>query len=106
MKALKPAFKFSLDPGVVPALYFVTSKYRHAIIRRKIISLLSEAPGHKGVWDSAPIVRVLERYAEIEEEGLEELTHAFDIPDCNRLSSIDAKFDLEGRRTLVEYQRI
>lgn len=106
IRAPKQAFRFSLDPGLVPALYFVTSKCRHAVIRRKAISLLSMAPRQEGVWDSAPVVRVLQRYVEIEEEGLGELTDAFDVPDCNRLSGIDAKFDLEGRRALVQYQRI
>lgn len=106
IRAPKQAFRFSLDPGLVPALYFVASKCRHAIIRRKAISLLSMVPRQEGVWDSAPVVRVLQRYIEIEEEGLGELTDAFDVPDCNRLSGIDAKFDLEGRRALVQYQRI
>jgi hypothetical protein len=106
IQAPKQKFRFSLDPGLLPALFFVASKCRHAIIRRRAISLLSKTPRQEGVWDSTPIVRVLERYIEIEETGLGELTDAVDVPDCNRLSGIDAKFDLEGRRALVQYQRI
>lgn len=102
----KQTFRFSLEPGLVPALYYVVSKCRHATIRRKALSLLSMAPRQEGVWDSLLVARVMERYIEIEEDGLGELTDASDIPDGNRLSGVDAKFDLEGRRAFVEYQRI
>lgn len=39
IKAAKQAFKFSLDPGLLPALFFVASKCSHASIRRKALSL-------------------------------------------------------------------
>ncbi|KAH9210278.1 hypothetical protein DL95DRAFT_371117 [Leptodontidium sp. 2 PMI_412] len=98
--------KFSLEPGLVPALYFVATKCRHGVIRRKAIAFVSAARRQEGVWDSAPVAVVLERYVELEEAGLGEVRDADDVPDSQRLSGIDARFDLEGRRAVVYYQRI
>ncbi len=63
----QPPFLFEM--GVLPPLYFVISKCRHPIIRRKALALTKKAPGRECLWTASPMVENLERVVALEEEN-------------------------------------
>jgi hypothetical protein len=100
---LKPAF--SIDTGIILPLYFVATKSRHPVTRRKAISILKSTPRQEGVLNSQLTGKVAERLADIEEAGLGAIDCAEDVPNWARLSGVDINFDPEGPRALLQYLR-
>lgn len=96
---------FSLDMNVIAPLYAVSHKCRDPIVRRKALALLHSHPRQEGIWDSVLTARVAERMIKIEEEGLGDVKCCKHVPDWARMSSVDVKFNLEGRLGTVRYSR-
>ena len=101
--APRPAF--SLDTTIILPLYFVAAKCRHPSLRRKSVLLLKSASRQEGILNSSLTGRIAERLIEIEEEGLGEISCADNVPNWARLSTVDVKFEPEGRRAFLEYIR-
>ena len=58
---------FTLEMGVIGQLYFVASKCRHPVIRRRALALVRRAPAREGLWSVLPTLQVLERIVALEE---------------------------------------
>lgn len=62
---------FTMEMGVIQPLYFVATKCRHPLIRRKALALLrTEAPKKESMWNSHPTADFVEKIIEMEEAGL------------------------------------
>ncbi|KAI0376050.1 hypothetical protein F5Y04DRAFT_226130 [Hypomontagnella monticulosa] len=57
---------FTLEIGIIAALFLIGTKCRDPIVRRELISIL-EVPRREGVWDSISAGKVVERVMTIEE---------------------------------------
>ncbi|KAL8727555.1 MAG: hypothetical protein Q9166_005961 [cf. Caloplaca sp. 2 TL-2023] len=97
---------FQLDQSIIGPLFGVAHKCRDPFLRRKAISMLYSAPRQEGVWDSILTARVAERIMNLEEEGLEEVKCAADVPDWVRISDIQVTFDLQARRGYIRLSRL
>ena len=70
---------FTIDTGVLLALYFTANKCRDRRLRRQAIGLMKRCPRREGVYDSVELSNVSEFIVEVEEEGLDPLPCA-DLP--------------------------
>lgn len=60
-----------MEIGVIQPLYFVATKCRHPLIRRKALALLrTEALKKESMWNSHPTADFVEKIIEMEEAGL------------------------------------
>lgn len=83
---------FTLEMGIIAALFLIGSKCRDPIVRREVISIL-KVPRREGVWDSVSAGKVVERMMTIEEghdkrdfeQGLKTMA---DIPVGRRVSRV------------------
>ncbi|KND89506.1 Transcriptional regulatory protein moc3, partial [Tolypocladium ophioglossoides CBS 100239] len=62
---------FSLDLGVVHALYVTACKCRHPRVRRRAVRLLDAVPGAEGAWEARQYARIGQRVVQLEEYGLD-----------------------------------
>ncbi|RDW56836.1 hypothetical protein BP5796_12903 [Coleophoma crateriformis] len=61
---------FSLDMGVLPALYFVAIRCRHFTTRQRALLLLKRvAPRREGMWNSQILVAIAAQVIRLESEG-------------------------------------
>jgi hypothetical protein len=63
----KPKRVFTLDGPVLVPLYFLATKCRYPILRRRAIALLKDEERQEGIWNSRAMAKVAERIMEIEE---------------------------------------
>jgi hypothetical protein len=63
----QPPFTFEI--GVIPPLFFVSIRYRHAKLRRRAVSLLQKAPNMENIWKSIPTAKVAGKIIQLEEDG-------------------------------------
>lgn len=61
---------FAAEMGVAPPLFFVVTKCRHPILRRKALALLEMTPQLEGIWKVLPTVQVLRKFVQLEEEAM------------------------------------
>ncbi len=64
----EPQPPITFEMGVIPPLYFVATKCRDPLIRRKALSLLRKAPNRESLWSGPDSVRVVEKVIALEEE--------------------------------------
>lgn len=64
-----PSFVFSLDAGLIPAIFFTAIKSRSPVLRRKAIDFLTDYPGREAMWETKVHARVARRVVEIEESS-------------------------------------
>ena len=64
---------FLFDMEVVSPLYFVATKCRHPVIRRRAIKILEGSQRREGLWDSNVAAAIAKRSMEIEEAKLSKL---------------------------------
>jgi Fungal specific transcription factor domain len=89
---------FTMELGIVHPLFFVATKCRHWILRRRAITQLKKA-GREGVWEG-PIMAILaERLVQIEEDGV---SNGDEIPEVNRIHDLEKDVDYEGKRVMVQ----
>lgn len=91
---------FSLDTGIIVPLYIVASRSRDPVLRRKAISLLRRSDRQEGMWNSGQVARVLDRFVEIEELGIDENGY---VPIWSRVTDVHVKPDPESKRALIKY---
>ncbi|RFU73503.1 hypothetical protein TARUN_8756 [Trichoderma arundinaceum] len=68
--SLKPTF--TPEIGILPVLYIIGAKCRHALVRREVLNILRRQSIREAVWTSICTAEILERVIEIEEGGSEE----------------------------------
>ena len=96
---------FSMDQNIVFPLFNIAWRCRDPIIRRRAIALLYSSPRQEGLWHSIITARVAEKIMMMEEAGLGEVTCSADVPDENRITEIDVRFDLQGRKGYLKGSR-
>ena len=62
----RPSFNFEM--GVIPHLFFVATKCRHPIIRRRALSLIKKAPLQESLWQASTTATSVEKIIALEEE--------------------------------------
>ncbi|CAL5872945.1 uncharacterized protein PFLUO_LOCUS7214 [Penicillium psychrofluorescens] len=88
-----PGLTFTLESGIIPALYIISVKCRDRDIRRAAISLLQSTTCQEGMWEGALIARFMEEVAELEEKAARDQTGknvvtASDIPEQARFNDV------------------
>lgn len=96
---------FSMDMSIVTPLFNIAHRCRDPIVRRKAIALLYSAPRQEGLWHSVLTARVAEKIMIVEEAGLDEVKRCEDIPEEKRITEIDVRFDLQGRKGYLKFGR-
>ena len=95
---------FSFDSGIVPHLYFVSSRCREPSIRRQALTLLSKSSRQECVWDSQMALQLAEAIMTIEEENVGgPVTSCKDVPYSCRLSLSSCVIDSERRCIQVDF---
>lgn len=61
---------FLFDMEIVSPLYYIASRCRHPLLRRRAIALLKQTQRREGLWDSNMAAAIAERTMEIEEMNL------------------------------------
>jgi hypothetical protein len=61
---------FAAEMGVVSPLFFVTTKCRHPVLRRRALALLESMPQLEGIYKILPTIKVLRKIIEVEEEAM------------------------------------
>jgi hypothetical protein len=73
-------YSFSAEMGYVPAAFLAASRMRNPILRRRALAVLQALHRQEGLWGSKGAAAVAERWIELEEEGLDHVKQASDIP--------------------------
>lgn len=76
--------EFSVEMGIVPALYLTGLKCRDPVIRRKAQALLRSSRRKEGLMESLMVAKMVERVVAIEEGG-RAVTCCGDVPEAARL---------------------
>ncbi|KFZ24120.1 hypothetical protein V502_01399 [Pseudogymnoascus sp. VKM F-4520 (FW-2644)] len=61
----RSTFRFSLDMGVVPPLFYVAINCRDIVIRTEAIALLAAEPRREGIWDGRMAAEVAREHADV-----------------------------------------
>lgn len=77
---------FTPEVGVIPVLYIVGVKCRHASIRREVVSILRRRSMQEAVWHSTWAASVVARIIEIEEGGTGRRME--EIAVCQRVAAV------------------
>ncbi|KAJ5908232.1 hypothetical protein N7495_000914 [Penicillium taxi] len=97
---------FSLDLGIIGAMFSVAARCRDPLIRRRAVSVLRAAGVQEGVWNSYVVADFAEKWIEIEEEGLDVVECSADIPASARLSYFLPVFDIDKCSAVVYFSHI
>ncbi|GJC80319.1 aspercryptin biosynthesis cluster-specific transcription regulator atnN [Colletotrichum liriopes] len=97
--------RFSVDLGVIPLVYYVAVKCRHPTTRRRAVALLESSPRREAMWDSLAAARVSREWVRIEEDGLQHVEDAADVPAEARLDTLVSWVDLEARKAHLMAKR-
>jgi hypothetical protein len=95
--------KFQVDIEQIPMLYFVGSRCRHPVVRRKALDLLRVEGGREGLWDGSSQMRLLQEVIAIEEEGIEDLVDERSVPPAARIYAVAEERDLGKRSMIVSF---
>lgn len=91
---------FTLNAGIIPPLFVVTVGSRDPVLRREAISLLKMSNSQEGIFNCAMVVRLLEKFVEIEERGIDENGY---VPAWSRITDVKVKFEEDGGKAFVRY---
>jgi hypothetical protein len=91
--------------GILPYLYFVTSRCRHPLIRRQALQLLHQGPLQERIWHREVLARISDHIIIMEEAGWQGAQSSSDIPANARLSVINATIDSTQRTITLHYCR-
>lgn len=95
---------FSLDLGIIAAMFNVAVRCRDPHIRRRAVRVLRTSAVQEGVWNSAVVAAIADKWIEIEEEGLDIVASCADVPAVVRVSDFLPVFDGEEPTALVYYR--
>ena len=99
----QPQFSFGI--GVIPTLFYVAVMCRDPLIRRKAIRLMAGVGVQDGVWNSVLTAKVAERYVEIEEADIYNVSSCGDVPEEARITACVVFIDDDDTRATVQYAR-
>lgn len=91
----------SFEMGILPQLYFVSSRCRHPIIRRQALALLRRGPEQEGIWHRDMLVSISEKIINMEEMGIESVERSADVEVGKRISVVNAKIDSKQRKVTL-----
>lgn len=91
--------------GIIPQLYFVASRCRHLLIRRKALHLLRNGPSQEDIWNSDMLSNIAEHLIKVEERGLLVVCSSADIPPTARISVLNARINSAKRTVALHYCR-
>lgn len=94
---------FALDLHVIIPLFKVATLCRDPVIRREATALLWKDPHEAGMSDSRIAALVCEMTVRIEEESIQEVRCAGDVPLWARAERIELGYNPDGRPTKVCY---
>lgn len=86
---------FSYDFGYLIPVYMCAVRCRDPILRRRALGILQSHPRQEGIWESTAAAAVAAQWIAMEEEGLDILTCAADVPEHQRIRHIDTTIDIE-----------
>ncbi|OTA99545.1 hypothetical protein M426DRAFT_325014 [Hypoxylon sp. CI-4A] len=104
---------FTLEMGMIPAMYLMGVKCRDPQVRREIIAVLRRHPRREAMWDSVSAANVIEGAMELEEGGDPDfelgLKTISDITLDKRVTSIqwgpeNGMYGSSGEPTIVVYE--
>jgi hypothetical protein len=87
---------FSYDFGYVIPLYFVGTRCRDPVLRRRAVKILHRYPRQEGVWESTAAAAVCAKWIMVEEQGLT-VNRAEDIPEHKRVHHVDTQVDVSTK---------
>jgi hypothetical protein len=90
----------TFDMGILPHLYFITSRCRHPLLRREALSLLRRGPRQEGIWNRDMLAGIAQRIMGMEEKICGSVESSMDILASARLTVINASID-STRRIVV-----
>ena len=96
---------FFMDMNIIHPLFSIAHRCRDPFTRRRAIALLYSAPRQEGLWHSVLTARAAEKIMETEEAGLGEVKSGADVPEEKRITEVDVRFDLQGRKGSLKCSR-
>ncbi|KAJ5562340.1 hypothetical protein N7535_003208 [Penicillium sp. DV-2018c] len=98
---------FSFDLGITPPMFFVASRCRHRLIRRKAVDLMLHSPFYHGAWQDRYSGLCAQRMIEIEEEEEDIGTSVDDInvEETRRIRKISADLEENGLEIVMRFTR-
>jgi hypothetical protein len=90
-----PRSSFSVEMGYIDPVFYAASRCRDPWIRRRAIAILKKLPRQEGIWQSTGAAAVAEKWMEVEEEGLEAITSAADVPEHKRVALIETAVNVD-----------
>jgi hypothetical protein len=99
----RSACSFSLDAHVIYPLVVVGLRFRHRALRREAIDLLQQKCWREGVWDSWVFGEMLQFVADVEDEGLADVSGGWHehVPEDRVAREVQMQHNVAGRKTTV-----
>lgn len=94
---------FSLDFGYIVPTFFCAMRCRDPAVRRRALRVLELCPRREGLWESTGAAAVVQRWVQLEEEGLGDVTSAQQIPECRRIALLDAQVDYRASSATLRF---
>lgn len=88
----------NFDMGVLAPLYFVATRCRHPVTRRRAVDLLYQGPKREGMWEAAMLIKLANFIMSSEEDGLANVSSAEDVPESSRLRILNVYVRSAERR--------
>ena len=86
---------FGLDIGFIFPMFFAIIRCRDPQLRRTMIEQLQRHRRRESTWESVAAAGVAQKWMEVEEEGLDSIESAADVPEGHRMSMLDIKVNVE-----------
>jgi antitoxin component HigA of HigAB toxin-antitoxin module len=96
---------FSFDLGITPPMFFVASRCRHPLIRRKAVNLMLHSPFYHGAWQDRYSGLCAQRIIEIEENATGIIVDYIDVPENRRIRKISADLQEEESQISMRFTR-
>lgn len=95
----------AFDTGVLGPLYFVASRCRHPLIRRRALDLLRKGPCQEGIWNRDLLSSVAERIIQLEEANYSGIRRSTDVPATARVHVLNATINSTERAVTIHWCR-
>ena len=92
------------ESNYVAGAYFVAVHCREPVLRRRALHVLNIVPQQEGMWASKAAAAIAQRWIEIEEEDLDAITTAAEIPEHRRITCVDVAIHAPERFAQVRYR--
>lgn len=95
---------FSFDLGITPPMFFVASRCRHPLIRRRAVDMMLHSPFYHGIWQDRYSGLCARRMIAIEEENVG-LGVDHNVSEDRRIRKISADLQEEGSQIMLRFTR-